>query len=114
MAGMLEIWAIWVQFPAAQPMVAGSSLEPSRVISLASRSGASLAVSMAMPQTQVTPSEGETTKPAVLVSLAMSKFKYFAVVPSIAFATPSDAGLFAEEAIIGSPGWQTLPGRYWP
>jgi len=28
--------------------------------------------------------------------------------PSIAFATPSDPGLFAEEAITGSPGWATL------
>ena len=28
--------------------------------------------------------------------------------PSIAFATPSDPGLFAEEAITGSPGCATL------
>src|SRR5690349_12664730 len=101
---MLEIWAIWVQFPAAQPIVDGSSLEPSSVISLASRSGASLAVCIAIPQTQVTPKEGDTTNPAVLASLAMSKFRYFEVVPSMALATPSEGGLLADEAVIGSPG----------
>ena len=36
-----------------------------------------------------------------------SKFKYFVGLPSIALATPSDPGLLADEAIIGSPGCVT-------
>ncbi len=83
------------------------------VISEGSRSGESLADSMAIPVIQVTPTEGETMNP-VIPFVPASKFRYFAVVPSMALATPSEPGLFAEEAMMGSPGWQTLAGRYCP
>src|SRR3954464_4757593 len=72
-----------------------------------SRSGASLADVILMPVTRVTPTEGVTMKPAGAASLAKSRFRYFAVVPSTALATPSEPGLLDEEAIMGSPGWTT-------
>src|SRR5438045_579374 len=78
------------------------------VIDSGSRSGASFADSIAIPVTQVTPTPGVTTKPAGLASLAKSRFRYLAGVPSIALATPSEPGLFAEEAMIASLGWRTF------
>jgi len=40
--------------------------------------------------------------------LLQSRFNYFVGLPSMALATPSDPGLFADDAINGSPGWATL------
>jgi hypothetical protein len=57
--------------------------------------------------TSVLPKAGETINPEGF-PFAPSKLRYFVGFPSIAFATPSDPGLFAEEAITGSPGCATL------
>src|SRR6266496_1802291 len=84
------------------------------VIDFGSRSVASLADSMLMPWIRVAPAEGVTMKPAGFASLAKSRFRYLAGVPSIALATPSDPGLFAEDAIIPSLGWRTFLGRRVP
>src|SRR5687768_9041279 len=94
-----------LQLPAVQ--VGLSSLDPSRITTFGSRLGASLADCMARPFTTVAPMEGVTTKPAGVALLARSRLRYFAVVPSMALATPSDPGLFEELAIMGSPGCVT-------
>src|ERR1700694_532996 len=77
-----------------------------------SRLGESLADSMPKPVIVVAPACGVTAKPVGPV--APSKFRYFAVVPSMAFLTPSEAGLLAEEAAIGSLGWRTFTGALTP
>src|SRR6266545_4042267 len=74
---------------------------------LGSLSGGSLADVIVIPMTRVNPTDGETTNPAGMASLAKSRFRYFAWVLSIALATPSEPGLLDEEAITGSPGWVT-------
>src|SRR6267143_1751294 len=79
---------------------------------LGSRSAASFADWMVMPMTRVTPTEGETTNPEGLASLAESRFKYFACVLSMALATPSEPGLLDDEAMIGSPGCVTSVCAY--
>ena len=84
-----------------------SSFDPSRMTVLGSRSGASLADSMVMPVRRVIPTDGVTTSPEGLASLAESRFKYFAWVLSTAFATPSEPGLLEEDAMTGSPGCVT-------
>src|SRR5678815_5655628 len=90
------------------------SFDPSNAMSAGSGTGASLAVSIEIPVTQVAPTEGVTIKPAVLTFPFMSKLRYFAWVPSMAFATASVAGLLADEAIIGSFGWTTFFCAYCP
>src|SRR5882672_6243170 len=88
-----------------------ASLQPSNVTVLGSRSGASLADVIVIPITRVTPTEGETANPdGGLFGFRVSKFKYFAWVLSMAFATPSEPGLLDEDAKIGSPGWVTSFG----
>jgi hypothetical protein len=59
-----------------------------------------------MPVTRVAPTFGETTKPEGLMGsgLRLSKFRYLVGLPSIALATPSEPGLFEDEAMRGSPG----------
>jgi hypothetical protein len=51
----------------------------------------------------VLPKDGETINPEA-PPFAPSKLRYFVGFPSIAFATPSDPGLFEDEAMSGSPG----------
>ena len=94
------------QLPASQA-VTSESFEPSNLTNLTSRSGASFAVCIERPVTRVLPIEGVTIKPDGWLFFP-SKFKYFVGFPSIALATPSDPGLFADEAITGSPGCTTL------
>ena len=66
---------------------------------------------MARPTITVAPTDGVTAKPDGLkLAAAESKFRYLAVVPSIALATPSEAGLLAEEAKIWSLGTSTFWG----
>src|SRR5215471_5035939 len=101
-----------VQLPELQSVT--SSLVPSTVMALGSRSVASLADCIPIPVMTEAPTEGVTIKPASLASLAESKFKYLAWVPSMALATPSDPGLFDEEAITGSPGCATFFGALDP
>src|SRR6478672_8480954 len=98
--------------PLAKSVTVGS-LDPSKVTFLGSRSGPSLADCMDNPLTMVTPIEGLTTKPAGAL-VPESKFKYLVGFPSMALATPSEPGLFAEEAMTGSPGWVTSPGKIVP
>src|SRR5262245_1333448 len=85
-----------------------ASLHPSMVTVLGSRSAASLADWIVMPITVAAPMAGLTANPAGFgpagASLSRSKFKYFAWVLSMAFATPSEPGLLDDDAIIGSPG----------
>src|SRR2546430_8479607 len=100
---MLVIPTMNSQFPELK-LVTVSLFDPSRMTVLGSRSGASLADSMVMPVTRVLPIDGVTTNPEGLASLAESRFRYFAWVLSMAFATASEPGLLAEEAMIGSPG----------
>src|SRR5207249_9455071 len=104
---ILVIPAISSQLPELK-LVIVSSFDPSSVSVFGSRSGASLADSMVMPVTRVAPTEGVTMNPAGLgppgASASKSKFKYFAWVLSITFATPSVPGLLDEDAMTGSPG----------
>src|SRR2546429_3873230 len=88
------------------------SFDPSRMTVFGSRSGASLADSMVMLVTRVIPTDGVTTNPEALASLAESRFKYFAWLLSMAFATPSEPGLLEEEAMIGSLGCVTSVCAY--
>src|SRR4029434_2314831 len=85
---------------------------------LGSRTGASLADCIVMPVTRLRPIEGLTTNPdgmfGGVLSVAVSKFKYFACVLSIALATPSEPGLFDDEAMTGSPGCVTSGGHVLP
>ena len=89
------------------PPICGS-LDPSIMTVLGSRSAASLADWIVMPMTADAPMLGLTANPAGFgppaASASRSKFKYFACVLSITFATPSDPGLLDEEATTGSPG----------
>jgi hypothetical protein len=101
-AGNWELIAQIDDIPASQAVVS-ASLDPSSVTTLTSRSGASFAVCIERPVTSVLPKDGETINPDGLLLLP-SKLRYFVGFPSIAFATPSDPGLFAEEAMTGSPG----------
>src|SRR5947199_10787413 len=81
---------------------------------LASRAGASLGDAMVIPMTAVAATEGVTANPdgafGGTLSVAVSKFRYFAWVLSMAFATPSEPGLLEEEATTASPGWVTSGG----
>src|SRR5688500_12345950 len=78
-----------------------------------SRRGSSFAVCSEIPDTRVNPTPGVTTNPdgenvpMVFPSRPPSKFRYFVVLLSMAFATPSEGGLFAELAKSTSPGWVT-------
>src|SRR5256885_7447642 len=103
---MLVIPTMNSQVPELKLVIA-SSFDPSRMTVFGSRSGASLADSMVMPVTRVIPTDGVTTNPEGLASLAESRFKYFASVLSMALATPSEPGLLDDEAMIGSPGCVT-------
>src|SRR2546421_3083318 len=71
---------------------------------------------MVMPMTRVTPTDGDTANPdgafGGTLSVAVSRFKYFAWVLSMAFATPSEPGLLEEEAMIGSLGCVTSVCAY--
>src|SRR2546422_8782872 len=70
------------------------SLQPSNITVLGSRAGASLADWMVMPVTTVGPIWGVTANPdgafGGTLSVAVSKFRYFAWVLSMALATPSE------------------------
>ncbi len=50
----------------------------------------------------------------VMPLVPASKFRYFAVVPSMALATPSEPGLLADEAMILSLGCTTFLGTETP
>ena len=87
-------------------------MEPSSTTTLGSRSGASLADWMVMPVTVVAPTRGLTAKPEGLTGagVRLSKLRYLVGLPSMTLATPSDPGLFDDEAKTGSPGWVTSFG----
>ena len=101
--------AIASQLPALNEVTV-ASFDPSNVTVLGSRSGPSLADSIVIPVTRVTPMEGETTNPEGLIGSVVfreSKLRYLVGLPSMTLATPSEPGLLDDDAMIGSPGCVT-------